>query len=56
MEAYVGGRWYTLDPGHASPHVGSIAVAYGRDAADVALYTTFGASTLERFHVFTYAV
>lgn len=45
FEAYVGGRWYTFDatqlPG---PKGGYIALGYGRDAADVAVYNQFGPS------------
>jgi transglutaminase-like putative cysteine protease len=43
FEAYVGGRWYTFDPTQADLHGGRAAIAYGRDAADVAIYTQFGA-------------
>ena len=42
FEAYVGGRWYTFDPTQENLQGGRIAVAYGRDAADVAIYTQFG--------------
>ncbi|MGZ0707158.1 transglutaminase domain-containing protein [Coraliomargarita sp. W4R53] len=42
FEAYVGGRWYTFDPTQENLRGGRIAVAYGRDAADVAIYTQFG--------------
>lgn len=42
FEAYVGGRWYTFDPTQDHLNGGRIAVAYGRDAADVAIYTQFG--------------
>lgn len=42
FEAYVGGRWYTFDPTQDTLDGGRIAVAYGRDAADVAIYTQFG--------------
>ena len=42
VEAYVGGRWYTFDPTQPTPRGGRIALAYGRDAADVALYNQFG--------------
>lgn len=42
FEAYVGGRWYTFDPTQYSADGGRVAVAYGRDAADVAIYTQFG--------------
>lgn len=42
FEAYVGGRWYTFDPTQPQPVGGRITVAYGRDAADVAIFTQFG--------------
>lgn len=42
FEAYVGGRWYTFDPTQSSLQGGRVAVAYGRDAADVAVFTQFG--------------
>ena len=42
FEAYVGGRWYTFDPTQNSLQGGRVAIAYGRDAADVAIYTQFG--------------
>lgn len=42
FEAYVGGRWYTFDPTQESRQGGRVAIAYGRDAADVAIYTQFG--------------
>lgn len=43
FEAFVGGRWYTFDATQKEPRGGRIAIAYGRDAADVALITEFGA-------------
>ncbi len=42
FEAYVGGNWYTFDPTQAEPRGGRIVVAYGHDAADVAIFTQFG--------------
>lgn len=42
FEAYVGGRWYTFDPTQNNLTGGRVAIAYGRDAADVAIYTQFG--------------
>src|SRR5439155_11445631 len=42
FEAFVGGRWYTFDARHNIPRIGSILIARGRDAADVAISTTFG--------------
>ncbi len=42
FEAYVGGRWYTFDPTQPNLQGGRVAIAYGRDAADVAICTQFG--------------
>ncbi len=42
FEAYVGGRWYTFDATQPALNPGYIAIGYGRDAADVAIYTQFG--------------
>jgi len=42
FEAYVGGRWYTFDATQAKLHGGYVAVGYGRDAADVAVYSQYG--------------
>jgi transglutaminase-like putative cysteine protease len=51
MEVYLGGRWYTFDPRNNVPRIGRVLIARGRDAADVAITTTFGPNTLERFTV-----
>lgn len=42
FEAYVGGRWYSFDPTQAHKNGGYVAIGYGRDAADVAIYNQFG--------------
>ncbi|WP_020654847.1 transglutaminase domain-containing protein [Massilia niastensis] len=42
FEAYVGGRWYTFDATQDAPRGGRVAVAYGHDAADVAIFNQFG--------------
>ena len=42
FEAFVGGRWYTFDATQSGPRGGRIVIAYGRDAADVALITELG--------------
>ncbi|RBP51270.1 transglutaminase domain-containing protein [Arenicella xantha] len=42
FEAFVGDRWYTFDATQFDPLGGRIAIAYGRDAADVAIFTQFG--------------
>jgi transglutaminase-like putative cysteine protease len=53
FEAYLDDGWYTFDPRNNTPRIGRILIARGRDAADVALTTTFGPSTLESFKVWT---
>ncbi len=53
FEAYLGGAWYTFDPRHHVPRIGRIVIARGRDAADVAITTTFGPTQLESFRVWT---
>jgi transglutaminase-like putative cysteine protease len=42
FEAYVGDRWFTFDPTQSSLDGGRIVIAYGRDAADVAISNQFG--------------
>ncbi|QSZ41929.1 transglutaminase family protein [Sulfurimonas aquatica] len=44
FEAYVGNRWYTFDATQAQMKGGYVAIGYGRDAADVAIYNQFGPS------------
>ncbi|MBK7952246.1 MAG: transglutaminase family protein [Deltaproteobacteria bacterium] len=53
FEAYLGGRWHTFDPRNNVPRIGRVLVARGRDAADVAMTTTFGVHTLRGFRVWT---
>jgi len=53
FEAWIGGRWHTFDPRNNMPRVGRVLMARGRDASDVAIATTFGPNTLERFRVWT---
>jgi len=53
FEVYLGGRWYTFDARHNEPRIGRIVIARGRDAADVAISTTFGWNRLKNFTVWT---
>ncbi len=53
FEVYLGGTWHTFDARHNKPRIGRILIARGRDAADVAISTSFGHCTLQRFTVFT---
>jgi transglutaminase-like putative cysteine protease len=51
FEVYLGDRWHTFDARHNVPRIGRVLMARGRDAADVALLTSFGSSRLDRFSV-----
>ena len=53
LEAYLGGSWHTFDPRNNTPRIGRVLIARGRDAADVAIATTFGPNTLQSFRVWT---
>jgi transglutaminase-like putative cysteine protease len=53
FEAYLDGRWYTFDARHNEPRIGRILISRGRDAADVAMITTFGPHRLPKFKVIT---
>jgi transglutaminase-like putative cysteine protease len=51
FEVYLGDRWWTLDARHNQPRIGRVLMARGRDAADVALTTSFGSAELRKFLV-----
>lgn len=51
FEAFVGHRWFTFDATQKEPRGNRIAIAYGRDAADVALSTQFGPLQLTNMQV-----
>jgi transglutaminase-like putative cysteine protease len=53
FEVYLDGRWFTFDARHNHQRIGRIVMARGRDAADVAISTTFGAVQLVKFSVVT---
>jgi transglutaminase-like putative cysteine protease len=42
FEVYVGDRWYAFDATQEQMRGGYVAIGYGRDAADVAVYNQFG--------------
>ena len=42
FEAYVGDRWYSFDATQSGINGAYVAIGYGRDAADVAVYNQFG--------------
>jgi transglutaminase-like putative cysteine protease len=53
FEAFLEGGWYAFDARHNQPRIGRVVIAYGRDAADVALTNSFGAHALSQFEVWT---
>jgi len=53
FEVYLSGRWWTFDARHNQARIGRVLMATGRDAADVAITTSFGTSWLRKFTVVT---
>jgi transglutaminase-like putative cysteine protease len=53
FEVYLGGGWHAFDARNNTPRIGRVLMARGRDAADVALTTTFGVNQLRSFKVWT---
>ena len=53
FEVWLDGDWYTFDARHNTPRIGRVLIARGRDAADVAISSTFGPNRLERFQIWT---
>jgi transglutaminase-like putative cysteine protease len=53
MEVFMGGAWHVFDPRNNARRIGRIIIARGRDAADVAISTAFGAPFLQTFRVWT---
>ncbi len=51
FEVYLENRWWAFDARHNVPRIGRILMATGRDAADVAFFTSFGAAHLKSFLV-----
>lgn len=51
LEVYLDGAWRVFDARNNVPRIGRVLMARGRDAADVALTTTFGLSRLDEFSV-----
>ncbi|MFC6646406.1 transglutaminase family protein [Granulicella cerasi] len=50
-QVYLDGRWWDMDARHNEPRYGRILMAVGRDAADVAITTSFGVANLTHFFV-----
>ena len=53
FEVYLENRWWTFDARHNTPRIGRVLMATGRDAADVAITTSFGSAYLRNFEVVT---
>jgi transglutaminase-like putative cysteine protease len=53
FEVFLEGHWFTFDARHNRPRVGRVVIARGRDAADVAISTSFGPASLTSFKVIT---
>jgi transglutaminase-like putative cysteine protease len=51
MEVWLGERWWTFDPRNNARRAGRVVIGRGRDAADVAMATTFGGPELEAMTV-----
>jgi transglutaminase-like putative cysteine protease len=50
-EVWLEGRWRTMDARHNEARPGRVLMATGRDAADVAMTTSFGNAVLRHFYV-----
>jgi transglutaminase-like putative cysteine protease len=50
-QVWLGGRWWDMDARHNEPRLGRILMASGRDAADVAITTSYGVANLTHFFV-----
>ena len=53
FEVYLQDRWWTFDARNNKPRIGRVLIATGRDAADVAITTSFGTAWLTSFAVAT---
>jgi transglutaminase-like putative cysteine protease len=50
-QIFLDGRWWDMDARHNYPRIGRILMATGRDAADIAITTSFGVANLTHFYV-----
>ncbi|ADV83811.1 transglutaminase-like domain-containing protein [Terriglobus saanensis] len=50
-QVWLSGRWWDMDARHNQPRMGRLLMAAGRDAADVAITTSFGQANLTHFYV-----
>jgi len=52
FEAYLGNKWYLFDATRLAPVEGLVRIGTGRDAADTAFATVFGAVQLNKMNVY----
>lgn len=52
FEAYLGGQWYLFDATRLAPTNGLVRIGTGKDAADTAFATVFGAIKLNNMNVY----
>jgi transglutaminase-like putative cysteine protease len=50
-QVWLDGKWWDMDARHNEPRYGRVLMATGRDAADVAITTSFGVANLTNFYV-----
>jgi transglutaminase-like putative cysteine protease len=55
-EVFLDGKWMTMDARHNEPRYGRVLMATGRDAADVAITTSFGDAYLAHFYVDSFEI
>ena len=55
-QIWLDGRWWDMDARHNYPRIGRILMATGRDAADVAITTSFGRALLAHFYVDSFEI
>ena len=51
FEVWLGERWWTFDARYNTPRIGRVPIGRGRDAADVAMITTYGDARLTEMTV-----
>ena len=55
-EVFLDGKWMTMDARHNDSRYGRVLMATGRDAADVAITTSFGDAYLAHFYVDSFEI
>jgi transglutaminase-like putative cysteine protease len=51
LEAYIGDRWFVLDPRNNQRRTGRVVIGRGRDALDTAMLTSYGSAPLTAMRV-----